>query len=58
VGRYQKFPHGDNGKYRVRDYEGNGGKGKWVSDGNGRQQRLDEESADDLINKLEERTDD
>lgn len=55
MSRYQKFPHGDKGNYRIRDYEGNDGQGKWVSDGNGRQIRTNEESADDLIEKLEER---
>lgn len=53
MSRYQKFPHDDKGNYRIRDYQEN----KWVTDGNGRQYRTNSARIDELIEELEERTD-
>ena len=52
--KYSKHPADDRGNFRVRDET----IGKWVSDGNGRQIRRNESDMDDIIDILEERTED
>jgi hypothetical protein len=51
---YSKEPYDDKGNYRIRDNT----IGKWVTNGVGRQVRRYENEVDDIIEELEERTDD
>lgn len=47
------------GSWKIRDTEGNDGNGKWVTDGNGRQVRHeDEERIDAKVRYLEEAVND
>lgn len=47
------------GRFKIRDTEGNDGHGKWVTDGNGRQVRSeDEQRTDAKVLELEDRAND
>lgn len=50
--KYSKEPYDDKGSYRIRDET----IGKWVGNGVGRQIRRYEHEVDDIIEELEERT--
>lgn len=52
--KYSKEPHDDKGNFRIRDET----IGKYVTNGVGRQVRRYEHEVDDIIQELEERTDD
>lgn len=51
--KYSKEPHDDKGNFRIRDET----IGKYVTNGVGRQVRRYEHEVDDIIEELEERTD-
>lgn len=50
--KYSKEPYDDKGNYRIRDET----IGKWVTNGVGRQVRRYEDDVDEIIEILEERT--